>query len=134
MDTGEPTSFLIFSSYPFYCRKFFNSSTYLCLLFNYYQRLSKGWWKYYKGKAWHAWSHRCKFIFSLGIQNYNDTSISIYSCFVVLIIQSLKYHKNMAQCYREMKSGEYGSLGQPLEGSNLWYMYCFAKLTSLMAI
>ncbi|XP_074564032.1 homoarginine-6-hydroxylase 2-ODD-233 isoform X2 [Curcuma longa] len=26
-------------------------------------------------------------------------------------------------CYREMKPGEYGSLGQPLEGSNLWPCY-----------
>lgn len=111
-----------------------NSSTaqpiYAC--FNYYQRLSKGWWEYYKGKAWHAWSHWCKFVFALGIQNYNDISISIYSCFFVLIIQSLKYDKNIAQCYREMKPGEYGSLGQPLEGSNLWYMYPFAKLTNFI--
>ncbi|XP_042395732.1 2-oxoglutarate-dependent dioxygenase 33-like isoform X1 [Zingiber officinale] len=38
-------------------------------------------------------------------------------------IDSLKCDKNMAQCYREMKPEEYGSLGQSLEGSNLWPCY-----------
>ena len=27
------------------------------------------------------------------------------------------------QCYTEMEPGRYGSLGKPMEGSNLWYVY-----------